>query len=216
MMANVLPFVTLTVTFFLPVIPNCSSVPYPSEPVTSSTAYVTLGSKVTAYEIVEIKSAGLTLRKCKLSDDSVYYINVDDLCSSDPRATTYLTQSMVDKLVKELQEYSNSKEQWVRENWTELRGYGKEFTTLDECYEYLCDGETPENRGWDFPVSFDIHNPKCTYEYILEMMKSTIDAVYYSSPDSHVVIYARYYKDGFNWDERYYSNEPCFTFFPIR
>lgn len=193
-----------------------------------SDTYVPLGEKVTAYETVEIKSAGLTLRKCKLSDGSVYYINVDDLCSSDPRATTYLTQSMVDKLVKELQEYSN--ELYfktvklkiiadIEENKNKLpdgycwESYQKEI--IDAVSDTVS-SFSPSNNGWYFPNYYDTCNGKNTYDYVLKSMKNLIDEAFYArGRDNIVAISAVYYKNGWEWNGRSYSTEPCYVFYPI-
>lgn len=46
-----------------------------------------------------------------------------------------ITQADIDAMKKELQEYSNSKADFIRENYTEFDGYGVEYNTLRRVFE---------------------------------------------------------------------------------
>jgi len=133
-----------------------------------------------------------------------------------PQQTIKITQSDVDKLVAELQEYSNSKAEYVTANWTEYRGYGKAYNTLDEFYAWLCEDKTPSNSSWSAPLSFNIYNDFYTYEYMLWYLKDAIDGEYNRNPDCHVVIYAEYFPNGFVWEGKQYTTYPCYTFWKLR
>ena len=49
---------------------------------------------------------------------------------------------------KELQEYSNSKAEFIRENYTEFDGYGTEYNTVDEFFERCVRNYTPDNSSY--------------------------------------------------------------------
>lgn len=48
-----------------------------------------------------------------------------------------ITQADIDAMKKELQEYSNSKAEYVNTHYMEFSTYGEEFNTLEEYYD-LC------------------------------------------------------------------------------
>ena len=108
-----------------------------------------------------------------------------------------LTQADINKLVKELQEYSNSKAEYVTSNWTNYRGYGTEYTTLEEFYAWLCEDKTPSNSSWAFPtIVREEVTEYFTLDKAYEDVKEDIDNWYIDCPNSHIVLYAQWCPNG--------------------
>jgi len=127
-----------------------------------------------------------------------------------------LTQADINKLVKELQEYSDNivkesvlaKIEALKDKLPE--GYNWE-TYLEEQY-----AKTPYDSSWSAPSSFDIYDDFYTYEYMLSYLKEAIDNEYENMPNCHVVVYAEYFPNGFIWEGVQYTSYPCYTFFELR
>lgn len=92
-----------------------------------------------------------------------------------------LTQKDVDRLVRELQEYSNSK-----------CNFDLLFYTEGEMWERI-GRKTPSNSSWN---GADFFTPKVTYDYALELIKESIDFTYQQNPNCHIVIYAQWCPNG--------------------
>ena len=98
-----------------------------------------------------------------------------------------ITQADIDAMKKELQEYSNSKADFIRENYTEFDGYGVEYNTLEEFFEMSVNKKTPTNAGYndEYTIYFDEKN----IEGITKSFKEDIDYIYRRTPNTHIVIY---------------------------
>lgn len=124
-----------------------------------------------------------------------------------------LTQADINKLVKELQEYSDNivkesvlaKIEALKDKLPE--GYNWE-TYLEEQY-----AKTPYDSSWDAPVQV---NTDKDYETAYRWIKDEIDTDYLTSPNCHIVIYVMWCPDGFIWEGTQYTEKPCWTFFCLR
>ena len=98
-----------------------------------------------------------------------------------------ITQADIDAMKKELQEYSNSKADFIRENYTEFDGYGVEYNTLEEFFEMSVNKKTPTNAGYndEYTIYFDEKDIKG----ITKSFKEDIDYIYRRTPNTHIVIY---------------------------
>ena len=121
-----------------------------------------------------------------------------------------ITQSDVDKLVKELQIYADE----IFENKSGYSPYDTEWVVQIGdgywgTYEEHLVAKTPSNSSWNSPYSWaEYQNPEnysfSTYEIQLDYMKEKIDWTYEWSPNCHIVVYVEYVvneKTGYTgWD----------------
>ena len=134
-----------------------------------------------------------------------------------PQQTIKITQSDVDKLVAELQEYADK----IFEEKSGYSPYDTEWIVQKGngywgTYEEHLAAKTPSNSSWSAPLSFNIYNDVYTYEYMLWYLKDAIDGEYNRNPDCHVVIYVEYFPNGFVWEGKQYTTYPCYTFWKLR
>ena len=120
-----------------------------------------------------------------------------------------ITQSDVDKLVNELQEYSDSLETDAKTDLEFQEFLIKKYGSLEAWYEHRANTLTPSNSSWNSPYSWaEYQNPEnysfSTYEIQLDYMKEKIDWTYEWSPNCHIVVYVEYVvneKTGYTgWD----------------
>lgn len=98
-----------------------------------------------------------------------------------------ITQADIDAMKKELQEYSNSKADFIRENYTEFDGYGVEYNTLEEFFEMSVNKKTPTNAGYN--DKYTIYFGEKDIEGITKSFKEDIDYIYRRTPNTHIVVY---------------------------
>lgn len=157
------------------------------------------GDKVTAYETVTADTPNggeYTFTKVKLSNGTTTYVLESVLAEQMP-VTIKITQSDVDKLVNELQEYSNSKSVW-KEQYVESIWYGKWFNTYEEYCDYCVANSTPSNSSWHTVIGWsEYQDPQYEYSFrlyddMLTYIKEWLDYEYSILPNSHQVVYAEY------------------------
>ena len=104
-----------------------------------------------------------------------------------------LTQKDINRLVNEMQEYSNEKARpWVEQRVANSPVYkGSEQSVIDRVVdEYLADcSKTPSNSSWDNPGKY--YEDTWTYEEAFERLKNSVDSAYERFSDSHIVVYAK-------------------------
>jgi len=110
---------------------------------------------------------------------------------------------------KELQEYSNSKAEYVNNHYTEFWTYGEEYTTLEEFYELCISESTPQNSSYNdvYTISFDETDIVTT----TSNFKNTIDFLYGEFTKSYLVVYVETCPNG---NDVY--NKPCWSVYFLR
>lgn len=115
-----------------------------------------------------------------------------------------ITQADIDAMKKELQEYSNSKAEYVKNHYMDFLGYGEEYNTLDEFFEMCIKSNTPENSGYDdvYRISFD----ETDLEGTIASFEKTIDFLYKETPKTYFVVYVEACPNGLD-----IYNKPCWA-----
>ncbi|MBQ8883881.1 MAG: hypothetical protein IJ031_04715 [Oscillospiraceae bacterium] len=109
-----------------------------------------------------------------------------------------ITQSDVDKLVNELQEYSNSLDVVSQSEYTTYRSYGIKYNTYEEYCDYMASIKTPSNSSWHTVIGWsEYQDPQYEYSFrlyddMLTYIKEWLDYEYSILPNSHQVVYAEY------------------------
>ena len=117
------------------------------------------------------------------------------------KPTAKLTQSDVNKLVKELQAYSTNKHFEINKEriLAEIETYKN---VLPEGYDWedyksevisAIPTFTPSNSSWSPTTAIDLDY---TYEQAYNFVKGAIDFEYATSPECHVVVYAKWCPNG--------------------
>ena len=110
-------------------------------------------------------------------------------------AQAKLTQSDVDRLVREMQEYSRQKSKPFIDSIYADCGY----SSAEELMSIMEREMTPNNSSWDNPERY--YAKVWTYSDITVRLKNTVDAQYSAYPDVHIVVYAEKCsdEDGVYW-----------------
>ena len=128
-----------------------------------------------------------------------------------------LTQADINKLVKELQEYSDNivkesvlaKIEALKDKLPE--GYNWE-TYLEEQY-----AKTPYDSSWDSPNIFYLDSGLWNYSSVYNRMIDALNWQYESSPNSHIVIYVEYHPNGYIYNGTLYNTpDECYVFYCLR
>lgn len=98
-----------------------------------------------------------------------------------------ITQSDIDAMKKELQEYSNSKAEYVNTHYMEFLTYGEEFNTLEEYYDLCIREKTPNNSGYndEYTIYFD----ETDIGGMIQSFKEDLDYLYQRKPKTYLVVY---------------------------
>ncbi len=126
-----------------------------------------------------------------------------------------ITQSDVDKLVSELQAYSDSLETDAKTDLEFQEFLIKKYGSLEAWYEHRANTLTPSNSSWGGTTRVSIYD-KITDNRVPEYLKEEIDFWYENCPNCHVVIYSEYFPDGFVWEGEQYTDYPCYVFWCLR
>lgn len=148
---------------------------------------------VTSYTVKKLAPATkyqFKIRACKRDDKKTnnnHYGKYSGVVTATTKKSDKITQADIDAMKKELQEYSNSKADFIRENYTEFDGYGVEYNTLEEFFEMSVNKKTPTNAGYndEYTIYFDEKD----IEGITKSFKEDIDYIYRRTPNTHIVIY---------------------------
>lgn len=180
---------------------------------TTTTPKVTTTKKPTTVTTTTTKKKATTTTTAKKSTPTT---TTTPKPTTTPEVTTtttafvpLITQDEIDKLVVELQKYSNSvyenlsgynpyDEEWYVEKET---GYGFDTVTYAEYLKR----KTPNNSSWEAP---DTVSPKYhTYAQALSFEKEMIDLMYKEIDNVVFIVYSQYYPNGINGDRDYGSWE---------
>ena len=108
-----------------------------------------------------------------------------------------ITQSDVDKLVNELQEYSDSLETDAKTDLEFQEFLIKKYGSLEAWYEHRANTLTPSNSSWAFPtIVREEVTEYFTLDKAYEDVKEDIDNWYIDCPNSHIVLYAQWCPNG--------------------
>ena len=120
-----------------------------------------------------------------------------------------ITQSDVDKLVNELQEYSDSLETDAKTDLEFQEFLIKKYGSLEAWYEHRANTLTPSNSSWHTVISWSEYqtNTEKTFDEIysdkITQIKECLDLEYEILPNSHQVVYAEYTTNSYTGDTKW-------------
>ena len=117
-----------------------------------------------------------------------------------------ITQADIDAMKKELQEYSNSKAEYVNAHYTEFWKYGIDFNTIEEYYELCISEDNPDNSGYDKVNAIELDETQDMLQEFIGLYKEYIDYEYEKRSDAYYVVYAEYCPNGHN-----VNSNPCWA-----
>ena len=150
-------------------------------------------------------SYNFKVQAVKIDDAKVeHYGEESDVVTGTTSRSDKITQADIDAMKKELQEYSNSKAEYVKIHYMDFLGYGEEYNTLDEFFEMCIKSNTPENSGYDdvYRISFD----ETDLEGTIASFEKTIDFLYKETPKTYFVVYVEACPNGLD-----IYNKPCWA-----
>ncbi|WP_333632522.1 hypothetical protein [Ruminococcus sp.] len=90
---------------------------------------------------------------------------------------------------KELQEYSNSKAEYVNTHYTEFWKYGKDYNTLDEYYSMSIKSKSPSISSYDGVDTINFTEGQSMLKEFKELYKDYINYEYEKRNDVYYVVY---------------------------
>lgn len=169
--------------------------------VTTTTAKATTTAKKTTTTAVKTttKATTTTKKTVTTAKTTTTVATTSKVTTTTTAQKIYLTQDDIDKLVVELQEYSDSLESAAKNDKDFADFLIEKYGSVEAWYEYRASTKTPSNSSWNSPSFFT--NDGYTYEFVETRMKAYIDTTYKDNPNSHIVVYAQY-DDGsaVDWD----------------
>ena len=133
-------------------------------------------------------SYNFKIQAVKIDDAKVeHYGEESDVVTGTTSRSDKITQADIDAMKKELQEYSNSKAEYVNTHYTEFWTYGEEYNTLDEYYQLCINESSPDTSSYDdvYTIPFtekDIDN-------ITRMFKEQLKYEYEKREKAYYVVY---------------------------
>jgi hypothetical protein len=172
----------------------------------------TTGTSYTVKKLAPATKYQFKIRACKQDDKKTnnnHYGKYSGVVTATTKKSDKITQADIDAMKKELQEYSNSKAEYVNNHYTEFWTYGEEYTTLEEFYELCISESTPQNSSYNdvYTISFDETDIVTT----TSNFKNTIDFLYGEFTKSYLVVYVETCPNG---NDVY--NKPCWSVYFLR
>ena len=170
----------------------------------------TADTQFTAKNLNAETSYNFKIQAVKIDNAKVkHYGEESDVVTGTTNKSNKITQADIDAMKKELQEYSNSKAEYVNTHYTEFWKYGEEYTTLEEFYELCISESTPQNSSYNdiYTISFDETDIVTT----TSNFKNTIDFLYGEFTKSYLVVYVETCPNG---NDVY--NKPCWSVYFLR
>lgn len=172
----------------------------------------TTGTSYTVKKLAPATKYQFKIRACKQDDKKTsnnHYGKYSGVVTATTKKSDKITQADIDAMKKELQEYSNSKAEYVNTHYTEFWKYGEEYTTLEEFYELCISESTPQNSSYNdvYTISFDETDIVTT----TSNFKNTIDFLYGEFTKSYLVVYVETCPNG---NDVY--NKPCWSVYFLR
>lgn len=150
----------------------------------------TTGTSYTVKKLAPATKYQFKIRACKQDDKKTnnnHYGKYSGVVTATTKKSDKITQADIDAMKKELQEYSNSKADFIRENYTEFDGYGTEYNTVDEFFERCVRNYTPDNSSYS--SVYIIPTDETDIEEVKKQLKNKIDYGYRRNEDVNFVVY---------------------------
>lgn len=151
------------------------------------------------------------VRACKKDDRNVsHYGKYSSVVSAKTHKQVKITQADIDAMQKELQEYSRSKANYIREHYTEFWKFGIDYNTVDEYFALLDNELTPENAGYDDVYAIHFTDTKEDLQEFIELYKRHLDYEYKKRNDVYYVVHVDCCPNGID-----VKPFPCWTVYPL-
>lgn len=161
----------------------------------------TTGTSYTVKKLAPATKYQFKIRACKQDDKKTnnnHYGKYSGVVTATTKKSDKITQADIDVMKKELQEYSNSKAEYVNTHYTEFWKYGIDFNTIEEYYELCIREDNPDNSGYDKVNAIELDETQDMLQEFIGLYKEYIDYEYEKRSDVYYVVYAEYCPNGHN------------------
>lgn len=150
----------------------------------------TTGTSYTVKKLAPATKYQFKIRACKQDDKKTnnnHYGKYSGVVTATTKKSDKITQADIDAMKKELQEYSNSKAEYVNTHYTEFWTYGEEYNTLDEYYQLCINESSPDTSSYDdvYTIPFTEKN----IDNITRMFKEQLKYEYEKREKAYYVVY---------------------------
>ena len=169
----------------------------------------TTGTSYTVKKLAPVTKYQFKIRACKQDDKKTsnnHYGKYSGVVTATTKKSDKITQADIDAMKKELQEYSNSKAEYVNTHYTEFWKYGIDFNTIEEYYELCIREDNPDNSGYDKVNAIELDETQDMLQEFIGLYKEYIDYEYEKRSDAYYVVYAEYCPNGHN-----VNSNPCWA-----
>lgn len=169
----------------------------------------TTGTSYTVKKLAPATKYQFKIRACKQDDKKTnnnHYGKYSGVVTATTKKSDKITQVDIDAMKKELQEYSNSKAEYVNTHYTEFWKYGIDFNTIEEYYELCIREDNPDNSGYDKVNAIELDETQDMLQEFIGLYKEYIDYEYEKRSDAYYVVYAEYCPNGHN-----VNSNPCWA-----
>lgn len=169
----------------------------------------TTGTSYTVKKLAPATKYQFKIRACKQDDKKTnnnHYGKYSGVVKATTKKSDKITQADIDAMKKELQEYSNSKAEYVNTHYTEFWKYGIDFNTIEEYYELCIREDNPDNSGYDKVNAIELDETQDMLQEFIGLYKEYIDYEYEKRSDAYYVVYAEYCPNGHN-----VNSNPCWA-----
>lgn len=169
----------------------------------------TTGTSYTVKKLAPATKYQFKIRACKQDDKKTsnnHYGKYSGVVTATTKKSNKITQADIDAMKKELQEYSNSKAEYVNTHYTEFWKYGIDFNTIEEYYELCISEDNPDNSGYDKVNAIELDETQDMLQEFIGLYKEYIDYEYEKRSDAYYVVYAEYCPNGHN-----VNSNPCWA-----
>lgn len=171
----------------------------------------TTGTSYTVKKLAPATKYQFKIRACKQDDKKTnnnHYGKYSGVVTATTKKSDKITQADIDAMQKELQEYSNSKAEYVNAHYTEFWKYGIDFNTIEEYYELCISEDNPDNSGYDKVNAIELDETQDMLQEFIGLYKEYIDYEYEKRSDAYYVVYAEYCPNGHN-----VNSNPCWAIY---
>lgn len=157
----------------------------------------TTGTSYTVKKLAPATKYQFKIRACKQDDKKTnnnHYGKYSGIVTATTKKSNKITQADIDVMKKELQEYSNSKAEYVNNHYTEFWKYGEEYNTLDEYYQLCINESSPDTSSYDdvYTIPFTEKN----IDNITRMFKEQLKYEYEKREKAYYVVYVEVCPNG--------------------
>lgn len=169
----------------------------------------TTGTSYTVKKLAPATKYQFKIRACKQDDKKTnnnHYGKYSGVVTATTKKSDKITQADIDVMKKELQEYSNSKAEYVNTHYTEFWTYGEEYNTLDEYYQLCINESSPDTSSYDdvYTIPFTEKN----IDNITRMFKEQLKYEYEKREKAYYVVYVEICPNGHRINPK-----PCWAFY---